>query len=745
VLYRASTKTETLTNKTISAETNTLVFLGQPTQTWSIYYSGTTIMARNNKTGLIPYTDTSGNIDTILASIIGAISPAGTPTSIEIGEGDFKIAAPFIALSSTRVGNIRIKGQGIGITNLIGQTTLTGALTIMIDIKGAVSGTGKNLMANAIEGSLTVTVSTGDSASFAAGDYLLLRSSKDFTTAASKRGPQGEIHRVRAVNTGTGVVTLDHEIYDTYNTANTSNIIKLTMLQNIAIEDLSIKAAAGYTAENAFLKCTFVDNLFIRNVEIVDSIGQYNSGLYLVSCINFDVDRAVCVQTPSNAYNLQYGVICESACQNGRIFVQGKGKLRHAFTTSGRVGANTAGVVRNVEISGTSENTAAAHFDTHADSQGIVFRNCNVISAGKDSADMPNDNTPSAPAIQSRSRGTVIEGCSFINMKGMGIALAEDAHNTVVSGCLFSKTKKSRDNTKGFALEIDAVTGTTITGCTFANGPVASATVELLAGSHDTVISGNTFVSTGAVESIDCTDVVISNNRMKMGTDKAINMTGTSDYFTISGNNATGSAASTIIGSNNQLSNNINILSKTPSFEAYRRTGITNNRWYIANQISSAALGTMPLVANTLYAMPFIVSKTAIINDIGINVTAGITSALVRVGIYNELNGYPRSLLKDAGTLAGDTIAFVSTTVSPTLSLDPGIYWLVCVSGHTPTIKAVQTTDSYPMLGFDDVAATQNVGVGWSVSFTMAALPSIFTAGAAVRTGVMPGVYVRLV
>ena len=91
-VYQAHT--QTLTGKTISAETNTLPFLGQPTQTWSIYYSGTTIMARNNKTGTIPYTDTSGNINTILTSIINAISPAGTPTSIEIGEGDFYIAQP---------------------------------------------------------------------------------------------------------------------------------------------------------------------------------------------------------------------------------------------------------------------------------------------------------------------------------------------------------------------------------------------------------------------------------------------------------------------------------------------------------------------------------------------------------------------------------------------------------------------------------------------------------------------------
>ena len=340
------------------------------------------------------------------------------------------------------MGNIRIKGQGIGITNIVGRAAMTGALTILLDVKGAVSGTGKNLTVNGTEGSLTITVSTSDAATFAVGDYILLRSSKDFTTAASKRGSQGEIHRIRAINTGTGVINLDHELYDTYNTADTSNIIKLAMLQNIAIEDLTIKAEAGYSAENAFLKCLYVDGLYIRNVEMVDAIGAFNSGFYIASCLNFDLDRAVCVQTPANAYNFQYGVICEGACQNGRIFVQGKGKLRHTFTTGGRVGANTAGIVRNVEISGTSENTAAGHFDTHADSQGIVFRNCSTVSSGKDPVDMPNDNTPSAAGIQTRSRDTIIANCSFVNLKGVGIAIAEDAHNTIVSGCLISKNEK---------------------------------------------------------------------------------------------------------------------------------------------------------------------------------------------------------------------------------------------------------------------------------------------------------------
>ena len=125
------------------------------------------------------------------------------------------------------------------------------------------------------------------------------------------------------------------------------------MLQNIAIEDLTIKVASGYTATNAHLKCEFVDNLLIRNVETVDSVGDNNSGLYLASCINFDVDRAVCVQSPTNVYTTYSMVLSVNRrVRSVEYFVQGKGKLRHAFTTSGRIGANAAGVVRNVEISG---------------------------------------------------------------------------------------------------------------------------------------------------------------------------------------------------------------------------------------------------------------------------------------------------------------------------------------------------------------------------------------------------------
>ena len=254
------------------------------------------------------------------------------------------------------------------------------------------------------------------------------------------------------------------------------------------------------------------------------------------------------------------GLSVKAACQNGRVFVQGKGKLRHTFTTGGRVGADTAGIVRNVEVSGTSENTAAGHFDTHADSQAIVFRNCNAVSAAKDPIDTL-DTSPSASLIQTRSRDTIIADCSSINAKGMGLVIGEDAHNTTITGCRISRVKRNADATKGYAIEFTgAVTGCTITGNSFTDLQTDVPSIIMVAGCHDTTITGNGFVNCGPIQAASSNDLVISGNRMKMGSGiKAINMTGTCDRWVIVGNNAQGSATSTFVGANIVKASNVNL------------------------------------------------------------------------------------------------------------------------------------------------------------------------------------------
>ena len=72
------------------------------------------------------------------------------------------------------------------------------------------------------------------------------------------------------------------------------------------------------------------------------------------------------------------------------------------------------------------------------------------------------------------------------------------------------------------------------------------------------VITGN-IINGSANEGIDApdiTDVVVSGNRI-VNTAKAINMTGTSNYWVITGNNFhTNTGASTIIGANTINQNN---------------------------------------------------------------------------------------------------------------------------------------------------------------------------------------------
>ena len=83
--------------------------------------------------------------------------------------------------------------------------------------------------------------------------------------------------------------------------------------------------------------------------------------------------------------------------------------------------------------------------------------------------------------------------------------------------------------------------------------------VEMLGACHDTVIGNNTFISTGPIEATNSNDFVITGNRFKCGTAKAINMIGTCDRWVIVGNNAQGSATSTFVGANNVKASNVNL------------------------------------------------------------------------------------------------------------------------------------------------------------------------------------------
>lgn len=156
--------------------------------------------------------------------------------------------------------------------------------------------------------------------------------------------------------------------------------------------------------------------------------------------------------------------------------------------------------------------------------------------------------------------------------------------------------------------------------------------------------------------------------------------------------------------------------------------------WFAANCATHTAFSAQALVANRLYAMPFVAAGRAgcTLDRLGINVTTGSTGN-ARLGIYNDSGGYPGSLLVDAGTVVTTNIAVVTATISQ--ALVPGNrYWLVYVSDATPTIRSIPVNSCSHALGFSNALGTAG-NCGLYVSFTYGTLPGTFPSSPTMITG----------
>ncbi len=153
---------------------------------------------------------------------------------------------------------------------------------------------------------------------------------------------------------------------------------------------------------------------------------------------------------------------------------------------------------------------------------------------------------------------------------------------------------------------------------------------------------------------------------------------------------------------------------------------VRNNARYYSSPCNSTALTTAAFTANVLYAMPLVLDRRTTINAIQINVTTSRASSNIRVGIYSD-NGNlnPVNLIIDAGSQASTTTGIKSYTTGIPVTLDAGIYWLVCVSNSNPAIRGFAVAGLIPILGLDAGMGVTH-GLGYSISFTFAVLPSTF-------------------
>jgi hypothetical protein len=111
-------------------------------------------------------------------------------------------------------------------------------------------------------------------------------------------------------------------------------------------------------------------------------------------------------------------------------------------------------------------------------------------------------------------------------------------------------------------------------------------------------------------------------------------------------------------------------------------SGLISGTYYTAPSSSNATSNSAPST-NVCSFMPFLVEQTQSFDRIAIQTTSSFTgTATYRLGIYNNGDRQPTTVLLDAGTvLASATSTIYAITISQSLSA--GWYWLAAVCQAT--------------------------------------------------------------
>lgn len=211
------------------------------------------------------------------------------------------------------------------------------------------------------------------------------------------------------------------------------------------------------------------------------------------------------------------------------------------------------------------------------------------------------------------------------------------------------------------------------------------------------------------------------------------------DTLTITREQEATTARTVVVG--DQIAATITAKSLT-DVEAVVSRNYKSGFYYQTNQ-PTISDSTMTPTLNMVYYHPFPVGGDLTIDRITCGVqTAGAAGSVVRLGIYNDDDGIPGTLLLDAGTVSGETPAgYREITVSQALSKGT-LYWIAVVW----QVAAVGVLRSAIGSGHDWVGSSAASADPRFCSYTQAsvtgALPSPATISAA--SGVVTSVAVKV-
>jgi hypothetical protein len=159
--------------------------------------------------------------------------------------------------------------------------------------------------------------------------------------------------------------------------------------------------------------------------------------------------------------------------------------------------------------------------------------------------------------------------------------------------------------------------------------------------------------------------------------------------------------------------------------------GYTSGPWYttLYSGTSSPTLSS----ANILTATPFYATQTKTFTKEAIYVTTGVAATNCELGVYNNNNGVPGSLLLDAGNVPVTSSSTLESLTGLSIPMVAGNwYWLATACNGMPAL--LSDSGSLSVLGNNGTFADySNYHVAWT--YSTGALPNPFTAGGSQSTG----------
>jgi len=200
------------------------------------------------------------------------------------------------------------------------------------------------------------------------------------------------------------------------------------------------------------------------------------------------------------------------------------------------------------------------------------------------------------------------------------------------------------------------------------------------------------------------------------------------DTFTIVRAQESTSARSVIVGDQIAAA----ITSKTLTDVENKFPAYGSGLYYVASPIGSASAlsNNDSIVLNHVYGVGPVPLRAGTLLRVGVIVSTGVSTSVVRLGLYTDGGGYPGTLVADFGTVATDTTGTKEITISQ--AVNDANYYFVAAAQVASGVGLKYIPPSY--IGswgfpFDTASPTGANAMGsWDGDSATGALNSIFIA-----------------